>query len=183
MLRPLGPFGVLVGESVRHPDARGYFSETFSTRWAEAQGLPVFIQDNESLSRKPGTVRGLHFQAPPHAQGKLVRCMRGAILDVAVDIRRGSPSYGQHVALEMSAEGGEILFAPEGCAHGFCTLAPDTLVQYKVTRPYAPGADKGLVWDDPALAIPWPSIAAVAILSERDRLHPRLADLPPYFSI
>jgi dTDP-4-dehydrorhamnose 3,5-epimerase len=182
-MRPLGAFGVLVGEAVRHADARGYFSETFSANWAHQQGLPAFIQDNESLSLKAGTVRGLHFQSPPHAQAKLVRCVHGAVLDVAVDIRRASPSYGQHVTTRLSAASGEIVFVPEGFAHGFCTLEPETVVQYKVTRPYAPGSDKGLAWDDKQLAIAWPVGPAQAILSDRDKVHPKLADLPAYFSV
>lgn len=166
----------------RFSDARGFFEETFhEARYAENGVVGPFVQDNHSLSQQKGVIRGLHFQIPPHPQGKLVRCTRGAILDVAVDIRTGSPTYGRHVAVELSAENGWQLFVPQGFAHGFCTLVPDCEVDYKVTGYYAPDCDKGLAFDDPGLAIGWPVGAAAAILSDKDRKHPSLAGLPAYF--
>jgi dTDP-4-dehydrorhamnose 3,5-epimerase len=160
----------------RFADARGFFSETFSQR-SYAAIIPdvAFVQDNLSLSGPRFTVRGLHFQAPPHAQAKLVSVLKGAVLDVAVDIRRGSPSFGRHVAVTLTAERGEQMFVPAGFAHGFCTLEPDTMVAYKASDFYAPEADRGLFWADPALAIAWPMAEGEAALSERDRRHPPLA--------
>jgi len=163
-------------------DDRGYFVETYRADRLTAAGVDIaFVQDNQSLSVPVGTIRGLHFQTPPRAQDKLVRCIRGAILDVAVDIRRGSPTYGQHVAVRLSAEDGRQLLVPKGFAHGFCTLERDTEVVYKVSDYYAPECDRGLAWDDPALGIAWPVAAGAAVLSPKDRTHPRLADLPPAF--
>lgn len=160
-------------------DERGFFSETFSARELAAAGIAeTFVQDNHSLSRTKGVVRGLHFQIAPRAQGKLVRVTRGAILDVAVDIRRGSPTYGQHVAMMLSAENWRQLWVPSGFAHGFCTLEPDTEVQYKVTDYYAPECDRGIRWNDPALGIAWPVAAELAVLSDKDKNQPMLADLP-----
>ncbi len=166
----------------RFGDPRGWFMETFSAAHFRAFGITEdFVQDNHSLSVPLGTVRGLHFQAPPAAQAKLVRTLRGRILDVVVDLRRASPFFGRHVAVELSAENGQQLYVPEGFAHGFCTLEPDTEITYKVSAPYAPALDRGLAWDDPALAIAWPVSAEVAAISAKDRDQPRLADLPPYF--
>lgn len=165
-----------------HRDARGFFSETWSARALAGAGITAsFVQDNHALSRDKGVVRGLHFQLPPHGQGKLVRVVRGAILDVAVDIRSGSPTYGRHVAVELSAENWRQLWVPVGFAHGYVTLAADTEVVYKVTDYYAPSLDRGLAWDDPALAIAWPVGPGEAILSDKDRRQPRLADLGPVF--
>jgi dTDP-4-dehydrorhamnose 3,5-epimerase len=179
---PLAIEGVLLVEPRRFGDARGFFSETWSRQGFAEIGIDHdFVQDNHSLSREVGVVRGLHFQVPPAAQGKLVRVVRGAILDVAVDLRLGSPSYGQHVTAELSAENWRQLWVPPGFAHGFCTLLPDTEVVYKVTSPYAPESDKGLAWDDPALGIAWPVAAGEAVLSDKDRRHPRLSELPVYF--
>lgn len=174
---------VMVIEPKRFGDSRGFFSETWSRRaFAEATGLDAaFVQDNHSLSAERGVIRGLHFQTPPHAQGKLLRVTRGSIIDVAVDIRRGSPTFGRHVAVEISAENWRQLWVPPGFAHGFCTLEPDTEVQYKVTAYYAPDHDRGLAFDDPALGIAWPVEPAAAVLSDRDRRHPLLADLPDHF--
>lgn len=161
----------------RFADPRGVFAETFSRRrFADAGLIADFVQDNQSLSRPAGTVRGLHFQRPPFAQAKLVRVLRGAIFDVAVDIRPDSPTYGRHVATEIAAESGTMILIPEGFAHGFCTLTADTEVFYKVNRDYAPKHEGGILWNDPALGIAWPIEAADAVLSDRDRTWPTLAD-------
>ena len=174
---------VLIITPKKFGDHRGFFSETWNRKtFVEATGIDDdFVQDNHSLSAEKGVIRGLHFQSPPYAQGKLVRVSRGSILDVAVDIRRGSPTYGRHATVELSAENWRQLWVPPGFAHGFCTLEPDTEVQYKVTGYYAPDNDHGLAFDDPAIGIDWPVPAADAILSDRDRRHPRLEDLPAYF--
>ena len=173
--------GVKLITPKRFADQRGFFSETFSAHaFAEAGLDTVFVQDNHSLSREAGTVRGLHFQSPPYAQDKLVRVTKGAILDVAVDIRRGSATYGQHIATVLSEENWLQLLIPVGFAHGFCTLAPDTEVIYKVSNFYAPANDHGLRWDDPALGIEWPDFAG-AVSSDKDKAQPLLADLPEYF--
>lgn len=167
----------------KHGDARGYFMETFSEpRFAEAGISERWVQDNQSLSKPQGTVRGLHFQIAPAGQAKLIRVLQGAILDVAVDLRRGSPSFGQHVAVELTADGGEQLYVPVGFAHGFCTLVPDTAVAYKVSHVYAPAEDRGLRWNDPALGIDWPVTEATALLSPKDTQQPLFADLPAYFT-
>jgi dTDP-4-dehydrorhamnose 3,5-epimerase len=163
-------------------DHRGYFSETYNRkRFAEAGIAVDFVQDNQSLSAAVGTIRGLHFQSAPFAQDKLVRTLRGRILDVAVDLRRSSPTFGRHVAVELSAENGRQLLVPVGFAHGFCTLEPDTEIHYKVSAYYSAAHDHGLAWDDPDLAIAWPVDAASATLSDKDRRQPRLAELPAYF--
>jgi len=164
-------------------DPRGFFSETYNSTMLAAAGIrQAFVQDNHALSRSKGVLRGLHFQVDPHAQGKLVRVVRGAIFDVAVDIRRGSPTYGRHVAATLSAENWAQLWVPVGFAHAYCTLEPDTEVIYKVTDFYAPECDRGLAFDDPDLGIAWPIAAAEAILSDKDRRHPRLRDLPAFFT-
>jgi dTDP-4-dehydrorhamnose 3,5-epimerase len=159
-------------------DERGFFSETWNAATWRAAGLApaAFVQDNHALSRDKGTVRGLHFQLPPVAQDKLVRVVRGSILDVAVDIRRSSPTFGRHVAAVLSAANWLQLWVPVGFAHGYCTLEPDTEVVYKVTAPYAPALDRGLAFDDPALGIPWPVTRETAVLSEKDRRLPPLAE-------
>lgn len=165
-------------------DGRGFFSETFNARALAVVGITAtFVQDNHSLSRQKGVVRGLHFQAPPHAQGKLVRVSRGSIFDVAVDIRVGSPTYGRHVSAVLSAANWQQIWIPEGFAHGFCTLETDTEVLYKVTDTYAPECDRGLKWDDAALAIAWPVAPSAAILSPKDTQHPPLVDLRSGFVI
>jgi dTDP-4-dehydrorhamnose 3,5-epimerase len=182
-IQPLAIFDVKLIEPKIFRDERGFFSETFSERDLAAAGLSLrFVQDNHSLSVKRGVVRGLHFQVPPRAQDKLVRVMRGAILDVAVDLRVGSPTYGRHVSAKISADNWLQILVPKGFAHGFCTLEPDTEVLYKVTDYYAPETDRGLKWDDPALGIEWPVTASEAILSPKDATLPRLFSLPPYFS-
>jgi dTDP-4-dehydrorhamnose 3,5-epimerase len=162
-----------------HGDARGYFFEAFRQDLFEREIAPgvSFVQDNQSLSQQVGTVRGLHFQRAPRAQAKLVRVLRGAILDVAVDIRPGSPTFGQHLAVRLSSEEKNQLYVPAGFAHGFCTLEPDSEIHYKTSDFYSPEHDRGLAWDDPALGIDWGVSATAAILSERDRKHPRLASL------
>ena len=166
----------------RFGDDRGFFSEVYKTSTFDAAfGPHVFVQDNHSWSAKIGTIRGLHFQTEPHAQGKLIRVTRGRILDVAVDIRRSSPTFGQHVAVELSAANWKQLWIPPGFAHGFCTLEADSELHYKVTSLYAPTHDFGLAFDDPDLAIAWPVNLDDAILSDKDRKHPRLADLPHAF--
>ena len=166
----------------RHQDERGYFAETFRSDWFAANVADVpFVQENQSLSRSVGVVRGLHFQAAPFAQGKLVRCVAGAIFDVAVDIRRESPSFGKWVATTLTAEKGNQLWIPEGFLHGFCTLTPDTQVSYKVTNYYDKASDKGVLWNDPQIGIQWPDIADPASLSAKDQGQPKLADLPAYF--
>ena len=167
----------------RHRDARGFFSEIYRKDLLAEHGITVrFVQENHSLSLARGTMRGLHFQIPPFAQAKLVRVTAGAILDVAVDLRHGSPSFGRHVAARLSAGEGNQIFVPEGFAHGFCTLEPNTEVVYKVNRPYSAAHDRGLYWNDPALGISWPVAEAEALLSERDRQHPPLAALPQFFT-
>jgi dTDP-4-dehydrorhamnose 3,5-epimerase len=165
-------------------DERGFFSETYNERaFSPLIGAEHFVQDNHSLSAPVGTVRGLHFQIDPMGQGKLVRVVRGAIFDVAVDIRKSSPTYGQHVAVTLSADNWSQFWIPVGFAHGFCTLEPNTEVLYKVTQYYAPECDRGLAFDDPALAIAWPEPPAGGyLLSPKDRTHPKLSDLPTAFA-
>lgn len=170
---PLDLPGVLLVRPRRFEDRRGYFMETYCAPVFAENGAPgAFVQDNQSGAASRGTVRGLHFQAPPHAQAKLVRVLKGAIYDVAVDIRRCSPTYGRWCASELSAAGGEQIYVPRGFAHAFCTLEDDTHVAYKVDDYYAPGAEGGLRWDDPDLAIDWPAGAGEAALSERDLAWP-----------
>jgi dTDP-4-dehydrorhamnose 3,5-epimerase len=167
---------------VRHQDPRGFFAEVYREDRLRDAGIDaVFVQENHSLSVERGVVRGLHFQAPPMAQAKLVHVAAGAILDVAVDIRHGSPTWGRHVAVVLSADVGNQLFVPEGFAHGFCTLEPNSEVVYKVNRYYSRAHDFGLAWNDPALGIAWPVGADTAILSDKDRHQPLLVDLPAYF--
>ena len=166
----------------KHGDHRGFFSEVYNRRTLAEAGIGIeFVQDNHSLSAEKGTVRGLHFQTPPYAQDKLVRVVRGAVFDVAVDLRRGSPTYGQHVSAVLSAEAWNQLLAPIGFAHGFMTLEPDTEVLYKVSNYYAPDHDQGILWNDPALGIAWPIPEAQAILSDKDRRQPHLAELATPF--
>jgi dTDP-4-dehydrorhamnose 3,5-epimerase len=167
----------------RFLDLRGYFSETFARADFAAHGIPCdFIQDNQSSSARRGTVRGLHFQREPFAQTKLVRVLQGKIFDVAVDLRRSSPSYGQHVAVELSDADDEQLLVPAGFAHGFCTLMPQTIVFYKVDKVYSAEHDGGINWLDPKLGIPWPIAAEDATVSEKDRQLPRLEALSSVFA-
>jgi dTDP-4-dehydrorhamnose 3,5-epimerase len=163
-------------------DHRGFFSEVYTKKDFVEAGIALdFIQDNHSLSAQVGTLRGLHFQSAPFAQDKLVRVTRGRILDVAVDLRKSSPTYGQHVAVELSAENWRQLLIPIGFAHGFVTLEPDTEVIYKVTNYYSAANDLGLAWDDPDLGIAWPVPPGGVTLSDKDTRHPRLRDLPEIF--
>jgi dTDP-4-dehydrorhamnose 3,5-epimerase len=165
-------------------DERGYFTELFrEDKFSQVAGTVQFIQENQSLSAKVGTIRGLHFQTHPAGQGKLVRCVQGAIFDVAVDIRHDSPTFGQWIGVELTAEACNQLWVPVGFAHGFCTLVPDTIVAYKVTNYYSPENDKGCLWNDPEIGITWPSVADGETLSGKDKVQPLLADLPPYFSV
>ena len=166
----------------RFADARGFFSETFNEgAWRDLGFEARFVQDNHAYSADKGVVRGLHFQLPPAAQGKLVRVPRGAILDVAVDIRRSSPTFGKHVSAVISAENWKQIWVPPGFAHGYVTLEPHTEVIYKVTAPYAPALDRGVLWNDPALAIDWGVPDGEAILSDKDRKQPLLAAAPDLF--
>ncbi len=166
----------------KHGDHRGFFSETYSRRSFAEAGIDItFVQDNHAFSAEKGTVRGLHFQIPPFAQDKLVRVVRGSVFDVAVDLRRGSPTYGKHVSVVLSAEAWNQILVPIGFAHGLMTLEPDTEVLYKVSNYYSAEHDKGLLWNDSALGIEWPVAEDEAILSAKDKVQPRLADLPPYF--
>lgn len=163
-------------------DERGYFVECFrKSLFEEAVGNFDFVQDNQSLSADAGTIRGLHFQLDPKAQGKLVSCIMGAVLDVAVDIRTGSPTYGHHVTAELTAENGRMLWVPPGFAHAFCTLETNTKVSYKVTNYYSPEHDRGLAYDDPEIGINWPIPTSKAVLSAKDRRQPRLAELGTVF--
>ena len=181
-ITPLAIADVLLIEPRRHGDARGFFAETYSRRvLAEAGFDREFVQDNHSRSGKRGTVRGLHFQVPPHGQDKLLRVVRGAILDVAVDLRPGSKTYGRHVSAELSADNFRQLLVPVGFAHGFMTLTDDAEVLYKVTGYYAPDAERGLRWNDPALGIAWPLDASEVTVNARDAAWPGLDEAPEYF--
>ena len=167
---------------VRHVDSRGFLSEVFKASELRKHAIDIdFVQDNHSLSVSKGVIRGLHFQIAPFAQAKLLRVTAGSILDVAVDIRCGSPSYGRHVALVLSATDWNQIFIPDGFAHGYCTLEPNTEVFYKVNTYYSPEHDRGLLWNDPALGIAWPVSADEALVSDRDRKHPVLSRLPQHF--
>jgi dTDP-4-dehydrorhamnose 3,5-epimerase len=162
----------------RHVDARGFLSELWNRATLAAHGIALdFVQDNLVLSTAVGTVRGLHMQRAPHGQAKLIVVPVGAVFDVAVDLRRGSASFGRHVARQLSAETGEQLLIPAGFAHGYCTLEPNTVVLYKTDQPWQPGAELALRWNDPALGIAWPVAPEAAILNDRDRASPLLADL------
>ncbi len=166
----------------RNGDHRGFFSEVYNKKTLAEAGIDItFVQDNHAFSAEKGTVRGLHFQIPPFAQDKLVRVVRGSVFDVAVDLRRGSPTYGKHVSVVLSSEAWNQILVPIGFAHGLMTLEPDTEVLYKVSNYYSAEHDKGLLWNDPALGIEWPVAEEEAILSAKDKVQPRLADLPPYF--
>jgi dTDP-4-dehydrorhamnose 3,5-epimerase len=170
------------GPTLIHPkilgDHRGYFMESFKDNWfRENIANLAFVQDNQSLSAQVGTIRGLHYQTDPFAQGKLIRCLSGSIFDVAVDIRPDSPTFGKWVGATLTAKKGEQLWVPVGFAHGFCTLEPNTEVFYKVTSPYSYSNDAGIAFDDPEIGIVWPIDIANAVLSDKDRIQPKLATL------
>lgn len=182
-LIPLSLSGAFILHPPKFGDHRGYFSEVYNaTRLADLGFNEIFVQDNHSYSSQRGVIRGLHFQLPPFAQGKLVRVIRGAILDVLVDIRQSSATFGQHLTVEISADAWNQVYIPVGFAHGFCTLTDETEVLYKTTAPYDAASDRGLAYDDPALGIEWPVAPDQAILSDKDRKHPKLVDLPDGFA-
>lgn len=175
--------GVLLVRPTRFGDARGYFVETYSRpAYAEFGIKAEFVQDNQSLSAAPGTLRGLHFQRPPFAQAKLVRVLRGAVFDVAVDLRAGSSTYGRWCGARLTAEGGEQYFVPRGFAHGFVTLEPDTEVAYKVDAVYSAECDGGVAWNDPDIGVAWPWPASEVTLSGKDKVLPPLSAITTPFS-
>jgi dTDP-4-dehydrorhamnose 3,5-epimerase len=181
-IRPLALPEIKLISAPRYRDQRGYFAETYVRGDFAAAGIAhEFVQDNESLSQAPGTVRGMHFQIPPFAQAKLIRVLTGRIFDVCIDLRRSSPRFGRQATIELAAATGDQLFVPAGFAHGFCTLEPDTTVLYKVDAVYSAEHERGIAWSDPALAIPWPVDTDAAILSAKDAALPPLRDLPVCF--
>jgi dTDP-4-dehydrorhamnose 3,5-epimerase len=178
-ITPLSLPDLLLITPKRHGDARGWFTETWSRRAFEEAGIRAdFVQDNQAFNARKGTLRGLHFQLAPHPQAKLVRVLKGAIFDVGVDLRAGSPTWGQWAGATLTAEGGEQLFVPRGFAHGYVTLTDDTELAYKVDGLYAPDREGGVAWNDPDLAIAWP-LDGEPVLSDKDQRLPRLKDLPP----
>jgi len=182
-IEPLNIPEVLLISPPKFADSRGFFSET----WSSAKLAPLgfnesFVQDNHSLSTQVGTIRGLHCQIAPSIQGKLVRVVKGAIWDVAVDIRQGSPTYGKFAAAVLSAENWQQLWIPGGFLHGFCTIEPDTEVIYKVTGDYNKAAERAVIWNDPDLALPWPVAPGQALLSDKDKILPRLAECETWYS-
>jgi dTDP-4-dehydrorhamnose 3,5-epimerase len=182
-IEPLEIPEVLLITPPKFGDSRGFFSETWSAPKLAAQGFAhAFVQDNQSLSTQAGTIRGLHCQTAPSIQGKLVRVIAGAIWDVAVDIRHGSPTFGKYAAATLSAENWQQLWIPGGFLHGFCTLEPNTQVIYKVTADYDRGAERAVIWNDPDLALPWPVSPEIALLSDKDKILPRLSACEPWFT-
>ena len=174
--------GPLVFSPRRFADTRGFLSEVFREAWFDAHiGMGSFVQENHIYSERAGTIRGLHFQIPPRAQGKLARVTRGAVWDVAVDLREGSPTFGRHVGVELYADNGKQIWVPVGFAHGFCTLEPHSEVTYKITDYYDQEHERGIAWDDADLAVAWPVDSERAVLSDRDRQNPRLRDTARYF--
>ena len=164
-------------------DHRGFFSETYNKQAFAEAGIDLdFVQDNHSLSAEKGVLRGLHFQTPPFGQDKLVRVVAGRVLDVAVDLRKSSPTFGQHVTAELSVENWTQILVPIGFAHGFLTLEENSEVIYKVTNYYAPNNDGGVLWNDPDIGVDWPIDSSEVILSDKDKVQPRLADLPDIFA-
>jgi dTDP-4-dehydrorhamnose 3,5-epimerase len=180
---PTNLSGILIISPRRFGDDRGFFCETWNASGLADYGInTTFVQDNQSLSSTVGTIRGLHYQSPPHAQDKLVRCGRGALLDVAVDIRKRSPTYGEWVAVELSAENGKQLLIPKGFLHGFVTLEPDTEILYKCSDYYAPECDGAIRFDDPDIGVDWGILADQAVLSEKDASAPLLKDFDSPFT-
>lgn len=182
--RSLGLDGPLEMIPRKIEDERGYFCEIFRLAdFAQHAGPVQFVQDNQSLSVRAGTVRGIHFQSHPAAQGKLVRCLAGKLIDVAVDLRRGSPSFGKWVSVVLSPEQNNQLWVPVGFGHGFCTLEPNSIISYRVTSYYSPENDRGVAWDDPEIGVEWPEICDPETLSPKDRSQPSLAASPAYFAM
>jgi len=174
-----GPFEIV---PLKITDERGYFSEVFrADTFLAGVGKTVFVQDNQSLSVRTGTIRGIHFQSPPAEQGKLVRCLAGKVFDVAVDLRRNSPGYGNWISTMLTPAENNQLWVPAGFGHAFCTLEPNSVIGYRVTAYYSPENDKGVAWDDPDIAIDWPDEADPDTLSAKDRVQPALRQLPRYF--
>ena len=183
IIEPTEIFDVKIITPEKYGDHRGFFSETYNSEKLNDGGIKLnFCQDNHSFSQQIGTLRGLHFQTAPFAQDKLVRVSRGAIYDVAVDIRTGSPTYGKWVGRVISAQLWNQILVPKGFAHGFCTIEPDTEVQYKVSAPYSLENEAGLAWDDPTLAIDWPMGDDKPTLSDKDKNYPNFQELPNYFN-
>lgn len=177
-ITPLAIPEVLIITPKRHGDARGWFTETWSRKTLAQAGLDLdFVQDNQAYNQKAGTIRGLHFQTAPHAQAKLLRVIRGAVFDVAVDVRPGSPTFGKWVGATLTAEGGEQILVPRGFAHAYCTLTDDVELAYKVDGRYSPANEGGVLWNDPDLAIDWP-LTGEPTLSDKDKVLPRLKDMP-----
>lgn len=182
--KSLGLDGPLEITPRKFEDERGYFSEIFRhADFCERVGAVNFVQDNQSLSVRPGTIRGIHFQTHPFAQGKLVRCLAGKGMDVAVDLRRDSPDYGRWVAVTLTPELNNQLWVPAGFGHAFCTLEPNSVISYRVTNYYSAQHDQGVAWDDPEIGIDWPSLADPDTLSAKDRAQPSLSELPAYFTL
>ena len=176
-----GPFEIIPRKM---EDERGYFSEIFRlAHFVERAGPVEFVQENQSLSVRTGTIRGIHFQSFPRAQGKLVRCLLGSVLDVAVDLRVDSPTYGRWISTTLRPEENNQLWVPVGFGHAFCTLEPNSVISYRVTDYYSPDNDKGVAWNDPQIAIDWPSVADARTLSAKDREQPTLSKLPVYFPL
>lgn len=174
-----GPLELL---PTKHGDERGYFSEILRMApFVARAGAVEFVQDNQSLSARAGTIRGIHFQSKPFAQGKLVRCVAGSVFDVAVDLRHDSPTYGNWISVVLGAERLNHLWIPVGFGHAFCTLEANSVITYRVTEYYTPEHDKGVAWNDPDLSVDWPDIADPDTLSGKDRAQPAFADLPPLF--
>lgn len=176
-----GPFEIV---PKKIEDDRGFFSETFKLApFIERAGPLEFVQDNQSLSVRKGTIRGIHFQSHPAAQGKLVRCLAGSLLDIAVDLRADSPTYGRWIGVTLTPGLNNQLWVPVGFGHAFCTLEPNSVISYRVSSYYSPENDKGVAWDDPDIGVSWPEFADSDTLSGKDRTQPSLADLPNYFSM
>lgn len=174
--------GVQIIRPDQHGDNRGFLSEVFNRRALEDIGIvDDFVQENHILSKRPGTIRGLHFQIEPHPAAKLLRVVSGSIFDVVVDLRHGSRSYGKHLTVELSAKNWNQIYIPVGLAHGFCSLEADTAVTYRVSDYWSPDVDRGVLWNDPDLGIDWPVPSDEAIVSDKDRSQPRLVELPRFF--